>query len=136
MFTAVVVQSSVSDYSLTNPVMALPYHLYFLATEGRADPSMTYATAFVLMAVVLSMFLIASWVRVYGEHKMNSPSEGGRSGRKGTGKKKDRAAAAPAEIERTEDTAPVLRTAGTSAPAAGAGQPAGAISQAAPNADQ
>lgn len=116
MFTAVVVQSSVSDYSLTNPVMALPYHLYFLATEGRADPSMTYATAFVLMAVVLSMFLIASWVRVYGEHKMNPPSEGGRSGRKGTGKKKDRAAAAPAEIERTEDTAPVLRTAGTSAP--------------------
>ncbi len=70
MFTAVVVQAKVADYSLTEPVMALPYHLYYLATEGRADPSMMYATALVLMAIVLAMFLAASLVRMHGEKKM------------------------------------------------------------------
>lgn len=70
MFTAVVIQASVSDYSLTSPVMALPYYLYYLATEGRADPSMMYATALVLIAIVLAMFLLASLVRIHSEKKM------------------------------------------------------------------
>ena len=70
MFTAVVVQAKVADYALTEPVMALPYHLYYLATEGRADPSMMYATALVLLAVVLAMFLLASYVRARGEKRM------------------------------------------------------------------
>lgn len=70
MFTAVVVQAKVADYALTEPVMALPYHLYYLATEGRADPSMMYATALVLLAIVLAMFLLASYVRARGEKRM------------------------------------------------------------------
>ena len=70
MFTAVVVQAEVADYALTEPVMALPYHLYYLATEGRADPSMMYATALVLLAIVLAMFLLASYVRARGEKRM------------------------------------------------------------------
>ena len=70
MFTAVVVQAKVADYALTEPVMALPYHLYYLATEGRADPSMMYATALVLLVIVLAMFLLASYVRARGEKRM------------------------------------------------------------------
>ncbi|WP_400238011.1 phosphate ABC transporter permease PstA [Methanomethylophilus alvi] len=70
MFTAVVVQAKVTDYALTEPVMALPYHLYYLATEGRADPSMMYATALVLLVIVLAMFLLASYVRARGEKRM------------------------------------------------------------------
>lgn len=70
MFTAVVVQAKVADYALTEPVMALPYHLYYLATEGRADPSMMYATALVLLVIVLAMFLLASYVRGRGEKRM------------------------------------------------------------------
>ncbi|MFA6711070.1 MAG: phosphate ABC transporter permease PstA [Candidatus Methanomethylophilaceae archaeon] len=63
MFTAVVLmQSSLSD-SIFDPVMALPYHLYYLATEGTADPSMQYATALVLLVIVLSMFILASVIR-------------------------------------------------------------------------
>ncbi len=70
MFTAVVIMSKVSDYALTEPVMALPYHLYYLASEGRADPSMMYATALVLLAIVLTMFLLASVVRSRGERRL------------------------------------------------------------------
>lgn len=70
MFTAVVVRASVDDYGLFDPIMALPYHLYYLATEGRADPSMMYATAAVLLVLVLAMFAVASVVRVHGEKKL------------------------------------------------------------------
>lgn len=63
MFTAVVLMQSHLSDSIFSPVMALPYHLYYLATEGTADSSMQYATAFVLLVIVLSMFVMASIIR-------------------------------------------------------------------------
>jgi phosphate transport system permease protein len=62
MFTAIVVYRSAISFSLLDPVMALPYHLYFLASE--AGPSaMQYGTALVLLLIVLFMFAMASLVR-------------------------------------------------------------------------
>lgn len=46
--------------------MALPYHLYVLATSGtdiEASRPMAYGTAFVLIAIVLTMNLMASFFR-------------------------------------------------------------------------
>ncbi len=63
MFTAVVLMKYKLNFDITSPVMALPYHLYYLATEGTADPSLQYATALVLLAIVLAMFLTANYIR-------------------------------------------------------------------------
>jgi len=63
MFTAAVVIQSQTSISIFEPVMALPYYLYYLATEGRVDPSVQYATALVLLVIVLSMFISASVIR-------------------------------------------------------------------------
>lgn len=63
MFTAVVLMQSHLSTSIFDPVMALPYYLYYLATEGTADSSVQYAAAFVLLVMVLSMFVIASIIR-------------------------------------------------------------------------
>lgn len=63
MFTAVVMMQTKLSDSILSPVMALPYHLYYLATEGQADPAMKYATAMVLLVIVLSMFVSASLIR-------------------------------------------------------------------------
>ncbi len=63
MFTAAVLMQYSVKFDLSSPVMALPYHLYYLATEGTADPSMQYATALVLLVIVLSMFLLANIIR-------------------------------------------------------------------------
>ena len=71
MFTAAVVMQYSPSGSFLDPVMALPYHLYYLATEGMADPSMQYATAFVLLAIVLAMFLAANVIRERSNKKNN-----------------------------------------------------------------
>lgn len=63
MFTAAVLMKYSVGFNPLEPVMVLPYHLYYLATEGTADPSMQYATALVLLVIVLSMFLIANIIR-------------------------------------------------------------------------
>ncbi len=63
MFTAVVMLQTRLSESIFDPVMALPYHLYYLATEGQADPAMQHATALVLLVIVLSMFVGASVIR-------------------------------------------------------------------------
>ncbi|HRN34134.1 MAG TPA: phosphate ABC transporter permease PstA [Saprospiraceae bacterium] len=52
--------------------MALPYHLYVLATSGtdlEASRPMAYGTAFVLIVIVLIMNLIASFLRRRLERK-------------------------------------------------------------------
>lgn len=52
--------------------MALPYHLYVLATSGtdlEASRPMAYGTAFVLIVIVLMMNLIASFLRRKLERK-------------------------------------------------------------------
>ena len=63
MFTAAVLMKYKVSLDPLDPVMALPYHLYYLATEGTADPSMQYATALVLLVIVLTMFLVANMIR-------------------------------------------------------------------------
>ncbi|MDR0334384.1 MAG: phosphate ABC transporter permease PstA [Methanomassiliicoccaceae archaeon] len=63
LFTAVVVFRSSISFSLADPVMALPYHLYFLASEVPGSTTMQYGTALVLLLLVLFMFAMASVVR-------------------------------------------------------------------------
>jgi len=63
MFTAAVVFRSSISLSLLDPVMALPYHLYFLASEVPGSSVMQYGTALVLLLMVLFMFAMASVVR-------------------------------------------------------------------------
>jgi phosphate transport system permease protein len=63
LFTAAVVFRSSISLSLLDPVMALPYHLYFLATEVPGSETMQYGTALVLLLIVLFMFALASVVR-------------------------------------------------------------------------
>jgi phosphate transport system permease protein len=63
MFTAAVAFKSQVSFSLFEPIMALPYHLYFLASEVTGSTANQYGTAVVLLGIVLSMFLVASLVR-------------------------------------------------------------------------
>lgn len=63
MFTAVVVFQSSMPSSILDPVMALPYHLYYLASEVPGSETMQYGTALVLLILVLTMFAITSLVR-------------------------------------------------------------------------
>ena len=63
MFTAAVVFRSSISLSLLDPVMALPYHLYFLASEVPGSSVMQYGTAMVLLLMVLFIFAMASIVR-------------------------------------------------------------------------
>jgi len=54
--------------SIFDQVMALPYHLYVLATSGtdmEKTRPMAYGTAFVLIAIVLIFNLLANWLRRY-----------------------------------------------------------------------
>lgn len=58
--------------SVYDQVMALPYHLYALATSGtdiEASRPMAYGTALVLIGIVLIMNLIASFIRRRLERK-------------------------------------------------------------------
>lgn len=66
MFTAAVFFTKQLPGSIFDPVMALPYHIYVLATAGT-DIELTrplqYGTALVLIALVFSMNLIAIVIR-------------------------------------------------------------------------
>jgi phosphate transport system permease protein len=62
MFTAAVFFTPVLPTSIFDEVMALPYHIYVLATAGteiEATRHLQYGTALVLIALVLGMNLIA-----------------------------------------------------------------------------
>ncbi|MFA6803114.1 MAG: phosphate ABC transporter permease subunit PstC [Candidatus Methanomethylophilaceae archaeon] len=63
MFTATVVFQSSIPSSIFDPVMALPYHLYYLAAEVPGSTTNQYGTALVLLIMVLSMFMLASVIR-------------------------------------------------------------------------
>jgi phosphate transport system permease protein len=53
-------------HSPLDPVMALPYHLYVVSTQVPGMPAqIKYGTALVLLALVLSMNIIASIIRSY-----------------------------------------------------------------------
>ncbi len=60
MFTGAVIIAG-SPTSLTDPIMALPYHLYALVNEGLSQ-EMAYGTAFVLIIIVLVINLLCHLV--------------------------------------------------------------------------
>lgn len=62
MFTAAVYYTTQMPSSILDPVMALPYHIYVLATAGtdiEQTRHLQYGTALVLIALVLGMNLVA-----------------------------------------------------------------------------
>jgi len=63
MFTAAVAFKTVSGVSLFEPIMALPYHLYYLAAEVPEAQTNQYGTALVLMIMVMCLFAAVSLVR-------------------------------------------------------------------------
>lgn len=63
MFTAVTSLRFTISADPGNAVMALPYHLYRMATEVPGGTEVAYGVAVVLLVLVLSMFLLASLVR-------------------------------------------------------------------------
>jgi len=66
MFTAG--SSLLMPMSLLDPVRALPYHIYILASEGISNP-MAYGSSIVLLAMVLAINLAAIAIqRHYGRH--------------------------------------------------------------------
>lgn len=61
--------------SIFDQCMALPYHLYVVATSGTdidAQMPIAYGTAFVLIVIVLFMNLIANAIRKHFEKKLRS----------------------------------------------------------------
>jgi phosphate transport system permease protein len=70
MFTAVVALQSRMSMDIFSPVMALPYHLYYLAAEVPGSSMNQYGTALVLMIIVLSMFALASIIRYRYDKKV------------------------------------------------------------------
>lgn len=66
LFTAAAYFLPQLPHSILDPVMALPYHLYVIATSGtdlEATRPMAYGTALVLILLVLAMNLAASFLR-------------------------------------------------------------------------
>jgi phosphate transport system permease protein len=63
MYTGVVIMSGVPG-KLTDPFMALPYHLYILVNEGLSV-EMAYGTAFVLIVIVLLINIICHYIGNY-----------------------------------------------------------------------
>ncbi|MCK9307268.1 MAG: phosphate ABC transporter permease PstA, partial [Methanoculleus sp.] len=63
MFTAVVFSSRFLPSSLSEPVMALPYHLFILTTNVPGASTQKFGTALVLLLMVLSIYLVAILVR-------------------------------------------------------------------------
>ncbi len=63
LFTAVVFSTRFLPDSLFDPVMALPYHLYILATNVPGAEGQKYATALVLLGLVVTFYAFALWIR-------------------------------------------------------------------------
>ncbi|MDD1705593.1 MAG: phosphate ABC transporter permease PstA [Methanoregulaceae archaeon] len=63
LFTAVIFSTRFLPSSLFQPVMALPYHLYILATNVPGAKGQQYATALVLLVLVVAFYAIAIWIR-------------------------------------------------------------------------
>ncbi len=64
LFTAAAFYLPSLPDSISDPTMALPYHLYVISTQVPGMPlSIQYGTAFVLLLLVLSLTLVASVIR-------------------------------------------------------------------------
>lgn len=60
-------------HSVFDQVMALPYHLYVIATSGNniaESRPIAYGTAMVLIMIVLILNLLANWLRKYLSNKV------------------------------------------------------------------
>ncbi|MFA5220953.1 MAG: phosphate ABC transporter permease PstA [Methanoregula sp.] len=69
MFTAVVFSSRFLPTSLFQPVMALPYHLYILATNIPGSSVNKYGTALVLLIMVVGFYSVAILLRNHFQNK-------------------------------------------------------------------
>lgn len=63
LFTAVIFSKRFLPTSLSEPVMALPYHLFILATNVPGAGRNQYGTALVLLMLVMSIYLVAIVLR-------------------------------------------------------------------------
>ena len=70
MFTAVVFSSRFLPDSLFDPVMALPYHLFILATNVPGASVNKYGTALVLLVLVVGFYSVAIAARTHFQKKM------------------------------------------------------------------
>ena len=70
MFTAVVFSQRYLPSSLTDPVMALPYHLYILATNVPGSSTNKYGTALVLLLLVIGIYTVAIVMRSHFQKKL------------------------------------------------------------------
>jgi len=64
LFTAAVFSQRFLPASLFDPVMALPYHLYILATNVPGADTNKYATALVLLILVVLIYSVAILIRM------------------------------------------------------------------------
>ncbi|MDD1693828.1 MAG: phosphate ABC transporter permease PstA, partial [Methanoregula sp.] len=69
MFTAVVFSSRFLPDSIFDPVMALPYHLFILATNVPGSSTNKYGTALVLLLLVIGFYAAAIIVRTHFRNK-------------------------------------------------------------------
>jgi len=65
LFTAVVFSQRFLPDSLFSPVMALPYHLYILATSVPGTETNEYGTAVVLLLLVILFYALAIGIRTH-----------------------------------------------------------------------
>ncbi|MDO9325546.1 MAG: phosphate ABC transporter permease PstA, partial [Methanoregula sp.] len=70
MFTAVVFSSRFLPSSELQPVMALPYHLFILATNVPGSSTNKYGTALVLLLLVIGFYSVAIFVRTHFQNKL------------------------------------------------------------------
>lgn len=70
MFTAVVFSSRFLPDSVFDPVMALPYHLFILATNVPGASANKYGTALVLLMLVVGFYAVAIAVRTHFQKRM------------------------------------------------------------------
>ena len=70
MLTAAVISQPSLAGSIFDPVMALPLHLYHLAMDLPGTTDLQYATATVLLFVVLIFFVAASLIRSHYNKKV------------------------------------------------------------------
>ncbi|MFY9801245.1 MAG: phosphate ABC transporter permease PstA [Methanoregula sp.] len=69
MFTAVIFSSRFLPDSVFQPVMALPYHLFILATNVPGASTNKYGTALVLLLLVIGFYAVAIIVRNHFQKK-------------------------------------------------------------------
>ncbi|MFA5212307.1 MAG: phosphate ABC transporter permease PstA [Methanoregula sp.] len=70
MFTAVIFSSRFLPDSVFQPVMALPYHLFILATNIPGSSTNKYGTALVLLILVIAFYSVAIVVRNHFQNKI------------------------------------------------------------------